>query len=146
MSNRLMTFGVVLLATGAMALAEPATERFSITTTATGANVSTSDAVYFGCLDYLYVDITTTYVSPTVTVTIATLNQTWTGQTSRTLFTRAITADGTFPVRQLVVNTSGTAGTDAWAAIPLFNDKLKITLTPNVTNSITTELYLTTVR
>ena len=145
MSNRLMTFGVVLLATVAMALAEPATERFSITTTATSANASTSDAVYFGCLDYLYVDFSS-YASPTVTVTIATLNQTWTGQASRTLFSKSLTADGTFPIRELLVNTSGTAASAEYVAIPLFNDKLKITLTPTMTNSITTDLYITTVR
>jgi hypothetical protein len=104
------------------------------------SNIATSDAVFTGCLDYLWINLGG-YASPTVTVSIATSNMG--GWPSRTLFTKVITADAGFPVRQLVVNTSGTAGTDSYEDLPLFFDKLVLTAySANVTNAITVNAYI----
>lgn len=104
------------------------------------SNIATSDAVFTGCFDYLYVDLGG-YASPTVTVSIATYSMN--GWPSRTLFTKAITADAGFPVRQLVTSTAGVASTDMFEDLPLFYDKLVLTAySGNVTNAITINAYV----
>ncbi len=88
------------------------------------SNTVTSGATYSGHLDYFYVDLSG-YNSPTVTVALAAVSTQ--GYPSRTLFAKSVSADGGFPVRQLVVGPTGTAATDAWAPVPLFEEKLVMT-------------------
>lgn len=120
--------------------------RFATTTLTNSAtvqvsNIATSDATFYGCLDYVYFDLSG-YASPTVTVSVATVGHST--SPARTLLTvSGITADGAYSPRIKVCNTAASDSTDGYAEIPLYGDKLEFrAYNANVTNAITITAYV----
>ena len=106
------------------------------------ANAPDQDKPVTRWVDHVIVDITTAYASPTVTVFIATEAGGGTGA-SRTILSKAVIADGTYPVRDNACGTTGTDITDSNVRIPLVRDKLDLKLYAANTNlAITADVYL----
>jgi hypothetical protein len=127
---------------GEIAVAHLSTTVLTNSATLQISNMSTSDAVYNGCLDYIVLDLGG-YATPTVRVDVVTVANDVTGP-SRTLFSlTAATADGTYPIRQKATSTTGAAATDAYEYIPLYQDKLVLhAYNAQATNAISVNAYI----
>ena len=102
------------------------------TTTTTTATPDT-DKFYKGYIESVILDITGTGVdtSHTNTLALVTLAGQGTGSARTALTLTNKSADGTYPVRDLVSGQSGTDVTTLPVRFPLIQDKLRLTVTSN---------------
>ena len=121
---------VMLVAGVAFGAGEPFTVQFTAAscqtnTTASVTNAPDYDGVISGFVDTIIVDQTGT---ATGTVSITTVSGLGTGA-SRTIMTdTSVSADGSYPVRDIVTTTAGTDISNVPARIPLTGDKLRLRL------------------
>lgn len=109
-------------------------------TVAAQAAISTNDYISSAWLDSLYIDITTTYATPTATVVIASSGR---AGVARTLWTGSVTADTSIAPRMSVVTAANAAIANESALFPIKGDKLTATVhTSNVTNTYTATIYV----
>ena len=117
-------------------------------TSAVAAGQATTDVTLYGWLDAVIIDVGggETGASPTQTVTIATVGSEGTGP-ARTLLTLTdITADATYPVRDLVTGVTGGDIANTPARHVLVGDKLIVSSydASTTTNTLTVYLILDT--
>lgn len=92
-----------------------------------------------GWAEGLFINVTTGYASPTGTVAVTASGPLG----SRTIFSKAVTADGYFPLRDIVCTQVGVDIANTPARVPLLRDVLTFSFyAKNVTNSITATGFL----
>lgn len=112
------------------AMAGPVTYQFASSACETNASAVTtytpvSDAPIFGYVDSVIVDQTGT---GTGTVSLVTLASAGTGASRTILTDTSVSADGTYPVRDLVTTQAGVDIANEPARVPLVGDKIRLTL------------------
>ena len=149
--KRLLSAVAIVLLVQASALAggpEPTHLATTVQTNSATLQVSntvTSDAVFYGYLDYVSLDLGG-FATATVRVDLVTVAGRGSGPRRTLLTLTAATADGLYPIRQKVTSTAGTASTDAFGRIPLYNDKIVLeAYNALATNATTVDAYVFTV-
>lgn len=121
----------ILLATAAGVMAGPPTViQFAASACETNASAVTTytpeyDGVIHGFVDTIILDQTG---SATGTVSLATLASAGTGPSRSILLDTSVSADGSYPVRDLVTTQAGVDIAATPTKIPLVGDKLRLTL------------------
>ena len=132
--KRLISFGIGLLMSAGVCMASPL--QFSDASIQTNNSVLAtqtpdSDGSWVsGWIDSVVIDITSGNTD-TNTVTLSTLGGGGTGAARTLLTITSITADGVYPVRDLVTTQAGVDIANTPARIPLAQDKLRLTATSN---------------
>ena len=118
----------VITALASAVLAAPAMIQFTSVSgetnaAATATATTDTDMQVEGWVDTIIVDLGGYATSPTGTLVIATTAGKGTGA-ARTILTKAVTADASFPVRDIVSTTAGADISNVPARIPLVGDHL----------------------
>lgn len=128
--KHLLTIGILLAtALGCMA-GPPVTIQFAASACETNTSAVTTytpdnDLPIHGFVDTIILDQTG---SATGTVSLATLASQGTGPSRSILLDTSVSADGVYPVRDIVTTTAGADISNVPARIPLVGDKLRLTL------------------
>lgn len=138
-----MKYIIMLILAASIACAEMPAVKFYATAITNAAAVTANSDVktrgVSGWVDTLVLDLSG-YASPTVTVSVTASGPLG----SRTIFSKAdVTADATFPLRDIVCTQVGVDIANTPARVPLLDDILTFSIfAANVTNSITGSAYL----
>ena len=120
----------LLLAASSVCMATPTTIQFTASACETNASAVTTytpdyDGVIHGYVDTVIIDQTGT---ATGTVSLVTLASAGTGPSRTVLTDTTVSADGSYPVRDLVTTQAGADIANTPAKIGLVGDKLRLTL------------------
>ena len=145
MKRLLSILAGLLVAVGAIA-AEPGMVQFTAKACETNAAAQTTytpdtDMIMGGWVDTIIVDQTGT---ATGTVSLATLASDGTGAARSILLDTTVSADGSYPVRDLGTTQAGADITGVGARIPLAGNKLRLTLYNWGATNISMTVYVLT--
>lgn len=130
--KRLSLIGLAVLASFAC-FADPIfVGPIEVATVSTNPAAISTDTAYnagtaylYGYVDFVIVDITSTYGSPTCTVSVATTGDTGSGP-SRAILSKSVAADDVYYPRRPTCTTTGDA-TNVVTRIPLYQDTITVT-------------------
>ena len=126
MTKKLIGILIPLLLVAGLASADPEPVLISMTSetssTATVTNTPAGNQFFYGWVDTVILDVTGIY---TGTVEIVTAGDTGTGQSRQIFKSTAISADGIYPVRDIVTTTLGVDIANTPCLVPLYQDRIR---------------------
>ena len=149
MNKHLLIVGLILAVALPCMAGPPVTIQFAASagetnTTAVTTYTPDNDLPIHGFVDTIILDVTSTALG-TGTVSVATLASKGTGPSRSILLDVTVSADGSYPVRDVVTTTAGADSGTLPSKIPLVGDKLRLQLYnwDNTTNTVAVWVVIT---